>query len=243
MRRGQASTNPGFTIVELLVVITLLTFILLVAYRIFFSQAKTITQSIEFIQVNESFRKISMYLGNDVREATQIILPRPINLEAIDSVSTKPGVVLQLFKKEIDPSRDFAATMGQVAVLREVIYELEAAPRPQAPNVPRYRLIRTEYTQVKPGEKEKQRREIVDNLRDFMLFRTIRKPMKPRNVNKLGERSLEPEPHHLNGTGDGLLHLRVVLERARDHEGHGDVYQIALMTSFYKRGREVFPNQ
>lgn len=229
----------GMTIPEVLIVLGLMAFIIFVAYKIFFSQARIVQQSIEFMQVNDSFRKIIMYLGNDIRESTQVILPNPIKHEDAGKVDTVPGVVLQVLKQEIDPRLKPTGEMGQITLLREIIYELENNPNPNAKTVPRYRLIRTEFLTDHTGEKQKQRHEIVDNVREFALFRTIRKPLKPQNLDNAGDRLLVSIPAHETGTGNSLLHLRVTLERTRQND-IGSVYQISMATSFYKRGKEVF---
>lgn len=236
---GRSDRARGMTIPEVLIVAVLMAFIIFVAYKIFFSQARMVQQSIEFMQVNDSFRKIIMYLGNDIREATQIILPVPIKHEDAGKVDTVPGVVLQVLKQEIDPRLKPTGEMGQITLLREIIYELENNPNPNAKTVPRYRLIRTEFLTDHTGEKQKQRHEIVDNVREFALFRTIRKPLKPQNLDSAGDRLLVTMPSHETGTGNSLLHLRVTLERTRQND-IGSVYQISMATSFYKRGKEVF---
>ncbi|RCK80890.1 MAG: hypothetical protein OZSIB_2778 [Candidatus Ozemobacter sibiricus] len=240
-RRPGRPRRAAMTIPELLIVLVLVTIIVFVAYKVFFSQARMVQQSIEFMQVNDNFRKIVMFLGNDIREATRIILPNPIKHEEIGKQDTTAGVVLQLLKQEIDPRVKPAGPLGQVAVLREVIYELENNPNPNAKTIPRYRLIRTEFITDRTGEKQKQRHEIVDSVREFVLFRTIRKPFKPQNVDALKDRLLVPLPSQDSGTGNSLLHLRVTLERTRQQDV-GSVYQISMATSFYKRGKEVYPN-
>ena len=227
------------TIPEVLIVLVLMCIIVFAAYKVFFSQAKMVHQSIEFMQVNDSFRKITMFLGNDIREATQIVLPLPIKAEDAEKQVTVPGVTLQLLKQELDPTLKPSGSMGQIGVLREIIYELENNPNPMAKTIPRYRLIRTEVITDRSGEKQKQRHEIVDNVRDLVVFRTIRKPMKPRNIDGIGDKLLELIPANETGHGNSLIHLRVTLERTRT-KNTGDVYQISMATSFYKRGKEVF---
>ncbi len=240
-RQPARPSRRGMTIPELLIVLLLVTIIVFVAYKVFFSQARMVQQSIEFMQVNDNFRKIIMFLGNDIREATRIILPTPIKHEEIGTQDTTAGVVLQLLKQEVDPRLKPTGELGQITLLREIIYELENNPNPNAKTIPRYRLIRTEFLTDHSGEKQKQRHEIVDSVREFVLFRTVRKPLKPQNVNSLGDRLLVAMPSHESGTGNSLLHLRVTLERTRQQDV-GSVYQISMATSFYKRGKEVYPN-
>lgn len=233
--------RSALTILELLIVATLLSLILMAVYRIFFSQAKMVTQSIEFLHVNDSFRKIGTVLGADIREATNIEFPVPIHHEKIDTLTTQTGVILKLTKNEIDPSLPFTATMGQVAVRREIHYELEPNPHPAGQGGPRFRLMRTEFIEDSSG-KQKQRREIVDNIRDMVAFRTLNKPMAPRNITSISDRILQPIPATQNGSGHNVVHVKVTVERPSS-ENQSQVYQISMLTSFYKRGREVFTNQ
>lgn len=229
------------SIIEILIVTGLLSFILLVAYRVFFSQAKMVTQSIEFLQVNDSFRKINTVLGADVREATNIELPVPIHHEKIDALTTQTGLVLKLVKNELDPSLPFTSALGQIAVRREILYELEPNPHPASQGVARFKLVRTEFIEDSGG-KQKQRREIVDNIRDMIVYRTLHKPMTPKNVAAANDQALQIVPSLQNGTGHHVVHLKVTVERPHLKD-QSQVYQISMSTSYYKRGKEVWKNQ
>jgi prepilin-type N-terminal cleavage/methylation domain-containing protein len=57
--------KKAFTMVEMLIAVVLTTMIVFFAYRIFFSQTEVVTKSIEFMQVNDSFRKVMTFMGND----------------------------------------------------------------------------------------------------------------------------------------------------------------------------------
>lgn len=232
----------AFTYVEVLVVAGLLSIIMLATYKVFFSQAKLVTQSLEFMQVNDNFRKITTFLGKDIREANQILFPHPIVQEDISKLTTSLGMVLHLRTQEINPALPFDGPLGQMVRIRDIYYELQDYPNPLAKTIPRYKLVRTEYIEEKPGERLKHVVELADNIRDFNLFRTIRKPMTAQNLTKLEDRFLTPYPSHKNGTGNNLLHMKVTIERTREHE-KGEVYQIAMTTSFYKRGKEIFKNK
>jgi len=250
--------TPGFTLPEVLIVLGLISVILLVAYKVFFSQAKLVSQSVEFMRVNDDFRRILLYLGNDIREANFILKPAPIRAEDATNAQTPAGggEVLRLVKQEIDPTVKFSGslpakwnasdTWDQVVRTREVFYTLERIKAKEGPlkNIPRYKLIRTEYLQDanESGAREKQVLEITDTVREFTVFRTQRKPMKALNVSKIKERILAPMPSYEAGTGGDLVHLKITLERKRTAET-GTVYDITLGTSFYKRGKEVWLHQ
>lgn len=73
----------AFTIMEALIAVAISTVILLFAYRVFFSQTEMVARSIEFLHVNEGFRKIITFMGDDIRESTTILKPSPIFLKKL----------------------------------------------------------------------------------------------------------------------------------------------------------------
>ena len=229
--------------IETLIVVLITSIILLFAYRLFYSQTRVVTQSIEFLQVNEGFRKIISFMGDDIREATNIIKPAPVMSDKVVELATKPGVILHLQSSDLDPYIPFDSPLGgQVALRRDITYELEKIKNPESQTVPRYRLIRTASVEEKPGQKTTQRQTIVDNVRDLIIYRTVRRPYKFSNVGGKEDRLVLPLPISQSGTGNSLVHLRMVLERTRKSDEVGEVYSIDMATSFYKRGKEIFKN-
>ncbi len=241
--------RPGFTVVEALIVFFLMTMVLYAAHKVFYSQAKLVTQSIEDIQTNENFRKITLFLGNDIREANQILVPVPIRLKEVDKAVTRLGEVLRVVKNELDPYLPPSEKPGSNGPIREVVYELEKSPNPMAPNTTLYKLWRTEFIsdgsgsrRAGGGEENQRGHVIADNIREFVLFRTIRDHPKINDLKDKDDRLFSPLGSGATGTGNGVVHLKVVLERRRTRD-EGSVYSIAMTTSFSKRGREVFPRQ
>jgi hypothetical protein len=256
-------TRNGFTLVELAIVSGLGLLILLATYRIFFSQARMVANSMEFMMVNEQFRKIQMHLNNDIHEATWIHRPNPVRLEeTANLVTPKPGtIVLWLIKQEVDPNlkplewkepRLASDPYGQISRTREVIYELRKDP-PLAGSEPGagspsgstlFKLVRTENIRLRetPNSVKTQETVISDGVREFVMFRTHRKPMGAQDIQKEGDRILTPLPADIAGTGNDLVHLRVVVQRKKERHEKPDarVYEIQMETSFYKRGKEVF---
>ncbi|MDN5278207.1 MAG: hypothetical protein PWR01_2172 [Clostridiales bacterium] len=233
----------AFSLIELLIAISVTMLIVFFAYKIFFSQTEVVTKSIEFMQVNDSFRKVMTFMGDDIREATSIIKPVPVFTDKAESLTTQTGVVLKLQTSELDPTIPFDSPLGgQVALRREITYELEKIPNPDSQTVPRFRLIRTSVIEEKPGQKVTQRQVLVDNIRDLIIYRTVRKPFKPSNINGPRDRIAVARPLYESGTGNSLVHLKMVLERDRKDTELGEVYNIDLHTSFYKRGKEIFKN-
>jgi hypothetical protein len=233
----------AFTFVEALIAVAVSALILLFAYRLFFSQTEVVTKSLEFLHVNEGFRKVVSFMGDDVREATDILKPLPVFNEQVASLTTMPGVVLHLQSSELNSQISFDSPFGgQIAVKRQVVYELEKVAAPESQTVPRYRLVRTSIIEEKPGQKNTQRQVLVDNVRELLIYRTVRKPFKPANISSGDDRLLVPTPLSQSGTGNSLIHLEIVLERSRKGTETGEVYNIAMNTSFYKRGKEIFKN-
>lgn len=242
-RRVDHLHKRAFTLIELMIVMVLLLLIVGFAYKVFFAQTKVVSQSLEYLKVNESFRNVMLFLGDDIKEATNIIDPIPIYTKNIEKLITKPGIVLHLVNNEVDPSISFDSPLGgQISNRTEIVYEIEKYVNPNAKMIPRYRLIRTEIIQDKPGGDTKQRKVLMDNLREFSVFRTVRRPFRPSNISSLKDKIIQPRPLSESGTGNSLVHVRMTIERTRKFE-KGDVYQISMTSSFYKRGKEVFVNQ
>jgi len=240
-RKETMSGARGFTFVELLIVLVILTLIVFAAYKVFFQQTRMVRQSLEEIKVNDDFRKILAFMGNDIRESTRIDEPAPVRLEDARSLTTKPGLLMRIAKEEQDPTLEREGDLGQIAVKRTIVYELEDNPNPQEPSIPRFRLVRTESVDEhgRSDDSSTQRHVICDDVRDLVIFRTIRKPLPPRNVDALGDRLLQPQLASVSGTGNDVIHLRVTLERARMGE-RNEVYRFPMQTCFYKRGKEIW---
>ena len=90
--------KTGFTLVEILIVVTLLIFILYFAYQIFFSQTRAVTQTIDALQTNEGLRRVLAFVGDDVRESTRIVKPTPIKLEDVPSGQEYLAIILDAMK-------------------------------------------------------------------------------------------------------------------------------------------------
>lgn len=229
--------------VEVIIVSGLACLILWGVHKVFFSQARMVTQSVEMMKVNDLFRKIISNLTNDIRESTQIIFPVPINLGSASIQITKPGETLRLIKREIDPFATPNESQGLGGKQREVVYELNQYSDPKAPTIKLYKLIRTEYIEDSPGQKEFHKVEVSDCIRDLVIFRVYRKSMPYQDIKKKDDRILDLLPSYETGSGNNLVHLRVTLERGRQNPRElGNVYDISMTTCFYKRGKEVFSN-
>ncbi len=239
--------KTGFTLVEILIVVAILIFILYFAYQIFFSQTRAVTQTIDALQTNEGLRRVLSFVGDDVRESTRIVKPTPIKLEDVPSVVTTTGNIMILQSSEVDPRIKFDSPLGgQISQITTIEYELEPMNSPKEGsdnNGPtRFRLIRNATIEEKNGEKNRQRQVIADNIKEFMVFRTVRQPFKPNNVDSMNDKIIQEVPISEAGTGNSLIHLKMVIERNRkENERNKDkVYTVTMNTSFYKRGKEIF---
>ena len=239
--------KTGFTLVEILIVVAILIFILYFAYQIFFSQTRAVTQTIDALQTNEGLRRVLSFVGDDVRESTRIVKPTPIKLEDVPSVVTTTGNIMILQSSEVDPRIKFDSPLGgQISQITTIEYELEPMNRSKegADNSgpTRFRLIRNATIEEKNGEKNRQRQVIADNIKEFMVFRTVRQPFKPNNVDSMNDKIIQEVPISEAGTGNSLIHLKMVIERNRkENERNRDkIYTVTMNTSFYKRGKEIF---
>ena len=243
--------NSAFTLVEILVVATIMIFILYFVYQLFFSQSKAVSHSIDALQTNEGFRRVLAFLGDDIRESTRIVKPTPVDLEEVPSIVTTTGSILIVQSSEIDPRISFDSPLGgQISQITTIEYELEPMNSSTENNdgssensgPTRYKLIRNATIEEKSGEKSRQRQTIADNIKEFVVFRTVRKPFKATNVESINDKIIEQIPLSEAGTGNSLIHVRMSIERHRqkNEKDKDKVYTITMNTSFYKRGKEIF---
>ncbi len=236
-------TKKAFTLVEIFIVVILLSLILYFAYRVFFSQTRAVTQTIDALHTNEGLRKVLAFMGDDIREATRIVKPTPINLEDASSVETTTGSILIVQSSEIDPRIKFDSPLGgQISQITTIEYELEPMSQKNSDSPLRYKLIRNATIEEKNGEKSRQRQTLADNIKEFVVYRTVRKPFTAQNVDSINERIIQKIPLSEAGTGNSLLHVKMTVERNRSKHDRNKakVYTVTMTTSFYKRGKEIF---
>lgn len=228
------------SLVEVLVVALIASAILFIAYKVFFTQARLVEDSMEYLKVNEHFRKITAHLNNDIREANRIVMPRPIPHEDSFIRPTRIGPVVHLFKQVLDPQIKPTAE-GQEMQTVEVIYELAEHPR-QDKKAPRFILTRHEITRKGKAIVSRTRSTLSDALAAFVAWSSVKKPPVPRSINGPGDTMLGHLPSYQNGTGPDLVHVTITVERLRRSPVQQEVYDISLTTSICRRGKEVFPN-
>ena len=235
--------RKAFTLMEVLVVITLMGLVLTFAYKLFFAENKLVTRSIDTIRVNEAFRKVLAFMGDDIHEATNILEPLPIMLSEVKNLTTKTGNILVTQSSEINPRIKFDSALGgQVSIRRTVNYVLEENSIKTKEGLPNYKLVRYETVEEKNGVKHTRRQPMATNIREFIVYRTVREPYSINNLRTLNDRIIKPRALHESGTGNSLIHIKVSLERERNEGEKGKVYNMTMATSFYKRGKEIFDN-
>ena len=84
---------------------------------------------------------------------------------------------------EIDPRISFDSPLGgQISQISTIEYELEPMNKSGEDEQPvtsdgpvRYRLVRNAHVEEKSGEHSRQRQVIADNIKELIIYRTIRK--------------------------------------------------------------------
>lgn len=240
----------AFTLAEVLTVTLIVGFILYFAYNIFFSQTRVVTQGIDSLNTNEGFRRVMAFMGDDIKEATRIVKPTPVALEDVNQLVTTTGSILIVQSSSIDPRISFDSPLGgQIEQLTTIEYELEpmtkmkdGKPYVDETSPKRYRLVRNAKVEEKNGEQSRQRQVVADNIKELIVFRTVRKPFKAMNVESLSDKLIQQMPLSEAGTGNSLIHVKMVIERRRseNEKNKENIYSISMNTSFYKRGKEIF---
>lgn len=212
-------------------------------YRLFFAQTKAVTRSIETIHVNEGFRRVLAFMGDDIKEATNVLYPLPVFTNEVSELETKAGEVLTVQSSELNPRIRFDSSLGgQVSLRRTVTYKLERTSQTAADGKAVYKLVRYETVEERSGAKNTRRQALADNIREFIVYRTVRQPYTLSNIDTMKDRIIKPLPLYRTGTGNNLVSVKMVLEREREKFEDGNVYSIAMETSFYKRGKEIYIN-
>lgn len=242
----QNNYRSAFTLVEVTIVVVLLVMISIFAYQVFFAQAEMVTYSMEFMQVNESLRRINTFMGADIKEASIIYEPKPVMISDVQELTTVTGTILHVRNIELDPYIPFNSPFGgQISSIKDIRYVLEKVTSSnlsdEAPD--RFRLLRVAVLAEQPGQEITRRQVITENISELIVYRTVKRPFAPQSITSMSDRLLESIPYHESGTGNDLVHINMVLERGRRQgEETDEVYSIHFNTSFYKRGKEVFAN-
>ena len=224
--------KKAVTLVEIMIVTGLSCILMTAAYKLFFSEVKTIKTALEHIGVNESARKYFAFIGNDIRNSNWVDFPKMINRQVVGSLK---------------PIRE-----GKVLVLRRQVLDLEIKP-PQPDflkeEVITYSLKKAEdgtsdlYRHVVsnlPGQHAKNyEKKISDGIAEMLVFVTNRKTvtLEKTVLSSNLDKKMNYEPYELDGTGPYLVHVCCSFSRKGTKEKKASGPLIKLNTCFAIRGK------
>ncbi|MFZ2958430.1 MAG: hypothetical protein WA705_16205 [Candidatus Ozemobacteraceae bacterium] len=229
--------HSGFTLIEIVLGLSLFILLLLAVYRLFFAQIRQIRVSLEQIGVNENVRLFFTRFGNDARSANYVELVTPsIRVgvsKLLPAITGAPfcRLVTQVFDFSVKPPDGrFLRTIkveywlkkaenGTLAVFREVNSEVPAFPGGPFPY--------------------KSTHKVCDGIKEILVFSSLRQAAKFNPIPiPLLKPTLTFEPYDIDGQGPNLIHVRASFVRPARGRPGSDNEQIVLMrTSFALRGR------
>lgn len=229
-------SRPGTTLIEVMIGFAILLLILGAAYKLFFSQVRTIRSALEHLTVNESARRFLSQFGNDVRNANLVLDPAPVAREAVAKLApAPPGVVCRLLCQQFDwrvkpPAPGFIQPLV-------VTWRLERAANR---HLDLWRLAEGIGPDGKPV---KSRIKICEGIREMVVYHTARRPVRTSSFAGLPvKNALIYTPYDHDGHGPQLLHARVTFVRASIPPEQDDVAALTLRTAFAVRGRKNHVN-
>ena len=230
----QKKYKKAITLTEVMIVTGLFCVLMTAAYRLFFSEVKTIKTALEHIGVNESARKFFAFMGSDVRNSNWIDFPKMVNRQVVGSLKpVKEGKVLVLRKQVMD----FDVKPPQSDFIKEeiVTYTLKKA---EDGTSDLYRHVVSEL----PGQPSKDyEKKIADGIVDLLVFVTNRKPMTIEKTILSGslEKIMNYEPYELDGTGPYLVHICCSFSKkgSKEKEVKTKESLIKINTCFSVRGK------
>ena len=227
----KSNKKTAITLVEVMLVCGLFSILMTAAYRLFFSEVKTIKTALEHIGVNESARTFFTFIGNDIRNSNWVDYPKMLNRQVIGKLQPiKEGKVLilrrQVFDFEIKPpSPEF--------LCEEIItYTLKKADDGTSD------LYRHVISSL-PGQPSlNYEKKICDGILDMMVFTTNRKPatLEKSVLGNPLKKQINYEPYELDGTGPYLVHICASFVR-KGSDISKKAPPIKLNTCFALRGK------
>ncbi|MBI3038119.1 prepilin-type N-terminal cleavage/methylation domain-containing protein [bacterium] len=233
--------KKAFTLVEVMVALSLLVLILLVLYRLFFAGSRSIKIALEHISVNENARLFLSFFGNDVRNAVWINSPSPSVREGVPQIlPAVEGKFCEITGQVFDfsvkpPDTKFLKTFrnewhlkkspdGTFEVFREIFSDIPPFPGGVAP----YHASRM----------------VCQGVKEIKVFSSLRRTVKFSSFLGLPFKNfLIFEPYEIDGTGPYLVHVHAVFVRTGKRPfGFNDEKALNIRTSFAIRGRMSFVN-
>jgi prepilin-type N-terminal cleavage/methylation domain-containing protein len=226
--------KDGFTLLEVVIAISLFLLLMIAAYRLFFAEVRSIRTALEHIGVNESARKFFAYMGNDVRNANWLEYPKQTNRQTVSVLyPINEGKVCVLIRQKFDfqikpPDPSFVKT-------ERIEYFLKKAKDGTSDL---YRKVDSEIgSSGVLSNKKKFEKKICGGIKDLLVYTTSKKPVTITNFSAgLPFKSLlNFEPYDLDGTGPYLLHVRATFVRKGSNKNKGTAHHVN--TCFCIRGR------
>ncbi len=220
------------TLMEIIIVAGLFSLLMLVIYRLFFAEVRTIKTALEHIGVNESARRFFAHLGNDIRNANWVEYPTQTNRQTVDKLMyTNEGKILVLRRQVFD----FAIKPPAPEFLREEIIEYQLRKSDDGTS-DLFRIAKGDLPNSPGGVHEKK---VCDGIREMLVFTTNRKPVNLKSFSpSLGFKSLiTPEPYELDGTGPYLVHVSASFVRKGDPRDTAERVAHRVRTCFNVRGK------
>ncbi|HPT47164.1 MAG TPA: hypothetical protein PLM07_14865 [Candidatus Rifleibacterium sp.] len=225
------STRRAVTLMEIIMVAGLFVLLMLVVYRLFFAEVRTIKTALEHIGVNESARRFFAYFGNDIRNASWVEYPVQTNRQTVDKLMyVNEGKILVLRRQVFD----FAIKPPAADFLREELIEYQLRKSEDGTS-DLYRITTGDIAgSTKPHEKK-----VCDGVREMLVFTTNRKPVNLKSFAPgLPFKSLiVAEPYELDGSGPYLVHISAAFVRKGDPRDTAERIAHRVRTCFNLRGK------
>lgn len=239
LTRGKLrSRATGFTLLEIMLALSLFLIILFAIYRFFFAEIRAIRSALEHVEVNENARLFLARFGNDVRNSVWLESPAATVREGVPrllpaaegEICVLNGQVFDFSIKPPDPG--FRKTVkityrlkknkfGSFEIYRDIESEAPALPGGPAPY--------------------KGSRRVCDGVKEIFVYSSLKRPVKMSSFLGALKPSLAFEPYEVDGHGPYLVHVRVSFVRPnRPVTETGNA--LALRTCFAIRGRPSWVN-
>lgn len=206
--------------------------LMLVIYRLFFAEVRTIKTALEHIGVNESARRFFAHMGNDIRNANWVEYPVQTNRQTVDKLMYESeGKVLVLRRQVFD----FAVKPPNSDFLREELIEYHLRKSTDGTSD----LFRIAKGDLPGTEGRTHEKKVCDGIRELLIFTTNRKPVNLKAfAPSLPFKSLiTPEPYELDGTGPYLIHVSASFVRKGDQRDPAERVAHRVRTCFSVRGK------
>ncbi|MBF0542789.1 MAG: hypothetical protein HQM08_00025 [Candidatus Riflebacteria bacterium] len=230
----------AFTIIEVAIGSAIFVLLLFAAYRLFFSEIHSIRTSLEQMGINENFRSFYSIFGNDIRDSNIVDIPKPIERKEAQKIPPSPEGIFCSLKKQI---LDFAIKPPQADFIKKISIDWRLKKASNG-TFEVYRDIVSELSSTPGGGGPLQgSRKVCEGVKELYIFSTIKEPpsqsIAPVSVFKP---FLTYPPYSNNGTGPGLIHVRILFVKTAKNALQQGETTLTLRTCFAKRGQNNWIN-